>query len=76
MEKKKPSPETSESCELVPEIRPEFTKNAPPMEIFEKVSGLDELIEMIVTQSDLYTQQNGRIFEFDTKEMKAFLGIN
>lgn len=41
------------------------------MEIFEEVTSLDELIKMIVTQSNLYTQQNGRIFEVDTKEIEA-----
>lgn len=41
------------------------------MEIFEEVTSLDELIKMIVTQSNLYTQQNGRIFEDDTKEIEA-----
>lgn len=47
------------------------------MEIFEKVTGLGKLIKMIVTQSNLYTQQNGTsIFEVYTNEMKAFLGIN
>ena len=38
------------------------------MEIFEEVIGLDEL--------NLYNQENGKIFEVDTKEMEAFHGIN
>ena len=48
----------------------QFTKNVSPMEIFGEVTGLEELIEMILTQSNLYTQQNGRIFEVDIKEKK------
>ena len=45
-------------------------------EIFEEVTGLDELIEMIVTQSSIYICQNRRIFEAEAQEMKAFLGIS
>ena len=73
---KQPSTESRERCKFVPKIRHQFTKNASSMEIFEEFTGLDKLIEMIVTQYNLYTQQNARIFEVDTKEMKDFLGIN
>ena len=45
-------------------------------EIFEEVTGLHELIEMIVTQSSIYICQNRRIFEAEAQEMKAFLGIS
>lgn len=57
-------------------IRPQLTKNTSSFEIFEEVTGLDELINVVVTLSNLYTQQTGRMFEVDAKEMKTFLGIN
>lgn len=58
------------------EIRPQLTKNTSSLKIFEEVTGLDELIKVVVTLSNLYTQQTGRMFEVDAKEMKTFLGIN
>ena len=70
---KKPSMKSKERCELLPEVKVQLAKSASPMDIFEQVTGLDELIEMVVTQTDLYVQQNGRNFEVDTKEMNAFL---
>ena len=42
--------------ELVQEMRSHITENSSPMKIFEEVTGLDKLIELIVTQSNLYTQ--------------------
>ena len=56
-------------------MRSQFTENTSPIETFEELTVLEELIEMIINQSNLCTQQNGRTFEVDRKEMKAFLGI-
>ena len=67
---KESNTESSEWCKFVHKIRPKFTENASTMEIFEELTGLDEPIEMIVTQYNLYTQQNARIFQVDTKEMR------
>ena len=46
------------------------------MEIFELVTGLEELIDLIVVQTNLYAQQKGRSFTIDNNELKAFLWIN
>lgn len=57
-------------------MRSQITENTSPMKIFEEVTGLDKLIKLIVTRSNLYTQQYGSILEVDAKQMKTFFGIN
>ena len=65
-----------EECQLVPEIQPNLNETACPIEIFSLVTGLDELLELIAEQPNLYAHQNGRIFTITREELKAFLGIN
>ena len=65
-----------EKCQLVPEIQPNLNETVCPIEIFSLVTGLDELLELIVEQPNLYAHQNGRIFTITREELKAFLGIN
>ena len=38
--------------------------------------GLEELVELIVEQSNLYAHQNERNFTVTMEELKSFLGIN
>ena len=40
------------------------------------MTGLEELLELIVEQSNLYAHQNGRKFTITKEELKAFPGIN
>ena len=40
------------------------------------MTGLEELLELIVEQSNLYAHQNGRNFTVTKEELKAFLGKN
>ena len=40
------------------------------------MTGIEELLELIVEQSNLYAHQNGRKFTVTKEELKAFLGIN
>ena len=40
------------------------------------MTSLEELLELIVEQSNLYAHQNGRNFTVTKEELKAFLGIN
>ena len=47
-----------------------------PLEVYEKVVNLDVFIELLVTQSNLYSQQNNCHFITNSNEMKAFLGTN
>ena len=65
-----------EECHLVPEIQPNLNETVSPIEIFSLVTGLEELLELIVEQSNLYAHQNGRNFTVTKEELKAFLGIN
>ena len=56
-----------EQCHLVPKIQPNLNETVYPIEILSLVTGLEELLELIVEQSNLYAHQNGRNFTV-TKE--------
>ena len=60
----------------MPEIQPNPNETVSPIEIFSLVTGLEELLEMIVEQLNLYAYQNRRNFTVTKEELKAFLGIN
>lgn len=48
-----------------------------PAAVFADVCKLDELVnDILVPQSTLYMHQNGKAFEIENEEMKAFLGMN
>ena len=57
-------------------IQPNLNEPVSPIEIFSLVTGLEELLELIVEQLNLYAHQNGRNFTVTKEELKAFLGIN
>ena len=65
-----------EECHLVPEIQPNPNETVSPIEIFSLVTGLEELLELIAEQPNLYAHQNGKNFTVTKEELKAFLGIN
>ena len=65
-----------EQCHLVPEIQPNLNEIVSRIEIISLVTGLKELPELIVEQSNLYTHQNRRNFTVTKEELKAFIGIN
>ena len=48
-----------EECHLVPEIQPNLNETVSPIEIFLLLTSLEELVEMIAEQSNLYAHQNG-----------------
>ena len=60
----------------MPEIQPNLNETLSPIKIFSLMTGLKELVELIVEQSNLYVHQNGRNFTVTKEELKAFLGIN
>ena len=60
----------------MPEVQPNLNETVSPIEISFLVIGLEELLELIVEQSNLYAHQNGRNFTVTKEELKAFLGIN
>ena len=60
----------------MPEVQPNLNETVSPIEISFLVTGLEELLELIVEQSNLHPHQNGRNFTVTEEELKAFLGIN
>ena len=60
----------------MPEIQPSLNETLSQTEIIYLVTELEELLELIVEQSNLYAHQNGRNFTVTKKELKVFLGIN
>ena len=73
---KKASPHPKRQCNLSAEVICPFPENHTPFDVFSVVTNLDPLQKLLVDQSNLYTQQNGREFKTNTDEMKAFLRIN
>ena len=70
------SPHVPEPCQLVAEVQIEgLNENHTPFDVFVMVTNRD-LVKLIVDQTNLYAQQNGREFCTNEKEMLAFLGIN
>ena len=65
-----------EECNLVGEVYHQLKENTSPLDVYEKVVNLNDLIELLVTQSNLCSQQNGRHFKTNPEEKKAFLGTN
>ena len=65
-----------EECHLVPETQPNLNEIVSPIETFSLVTDLEELLELIVEQSNIYAHQNGRNFTVTKEELKGFLGIN
>ena len=60
----------------MPEIQPNLNETVSPIEIVSLVTGLEELLKLLVEQSNLYADQNGRNFTVTKEELKAYLGIN
>ena len=63
-------------CHLVPEIQLNLNETVSQIETFSLVTGLEELLELIVEQSNFYAHQNGRNLTVIKKELKAFLATN
>ena len=61
---------------LEPKIKKELNEKMTPLEVFHIVTELDDLVSILVRESNLYAQQNGRNFTVTNTEMQAFLGIN
>ena len=60
----------------MPEVQPNLNETVSPIEIFLLVTGLEEMLEFIVKQSNFCAHQNGRNFTFTKEELKVFFGIN
>ena len=63
-------------CSLEEEVKLDLPEYVTPFVIFQETIQLDELVAILVEQTNLYARQNGRQFETNSDEIKAFLGIN
>ena len=63
-------------CSLEQEVKLDLPGYVTPFVIFQETIQLDELVAILVEQTNLYARQNGRQFETNSDEIKAFLGIN
>ena len=62
-------------CLLEDGVFYQFDKSALAFDIYEQVLNLDVLIELLVQQSNLYSQQNGRNILARVEEKKPFAGL-
>ena len=46
------------------------------IQVFAETVGLEELLSLLKTESERYTEQNGRMFQAMLEELCTFLGIN
>ena len=67
---------TEKECILEAEVLVDLDHGSTPFGIFQMVTGRNELLEIIVTETNRYATQNGRNFETTEDKMKAFLGKN
>ena len=63
-------------CTLEAEVLVDLCHGSTPFDIFQTVTGMNELLEIVVTETNRYATQKGRNFETTEDEMRAFLGIN
>ena len=65
---KRANPHEREECTLETEvITKEIKEHCTPFHMFQKGTNLDEVINLIVVQSNLYAQQNGCKFQTNAK---------
>ena len=67
---------TKKECTLEAEVLVDLDHGSTPFDIFQTVTGMNELLEIIVTEMNRYATQKGRNIETTEDEMKAFFGIN
>ena len=70
------NPMTTKEFTLEAEVLVDLDNGSTPFGIFQTGTGMNELLEIIVTETNRYTTQKGRNFETMEDEMMAFLGIN
>ena len=63
-------------CTLEAEVLVDLDHGLEPFGIFQTVTGMNELLEIILTETNRYATQNGRNFEKTEDGLKTFLGIN
>ena len=72
----KEKPMTKKECTLEAEVLVDVDHDSTLFDIFQTVTGMNELLEIIVTETKRHATQKGHNFETTKDELKAFLGIN
>ena len=67
---------TKKECNLEEEIFVDLGHGSTPFDIFQTVTGMNKLLEIIVTKTNIYAIQKTCNFETTKDVMKAFVGIN
>ena len=71
----KEKPMTKKECTLKAEVLVDLDHGSIPFDIFQTVTGMNELIEIILTEANRYAAQKRRNFETMEDEIKAFHGL-
>ena len=71
--KDKEKPMTKKECTLETGVLVDLDNGSTPFDIFPRVTGMNELLEIIVMEMNSYATQKGCSFEPTEDEMKAFL---
>ena len=72
----KEKPMMKNECTLEAEVIVDLDHGITPFDIFQTVTGMNELLKIIVTETNRYAAQKVCNSETTEDEMKAFLGIN
>ena len=67
---------TKKECTLETEAPIDLDHGSTLFNIFQTVTGMNELLEIFLTEANRYATQKGCNFETTEDEMKAFLRIN
>ena len=54
----------------------QFPEYHIPFDLFSALTNLDGIVKLLVNESNLSAQQNGRELRTNEQEMSVFLGIN
>ena len=68
---KRPTPNEKQQPDLHADIIQSSPKHHTPTDVFSAVT--NRYTKPLIMQSNLYAQQNGRVFQTNEKEIKAFL---
>ena len=74
--RKQHTPYKKEQCSLKTDIIHQFPEHHIPFDLFSALTNLDGIVKLLVNESNLSAQQNGRELRTNKQEMRVFLGIN
>ena len=58
------------------DITHQFPEHHIPFDLFSALTNLDGIVKLLVNESNLSAQKNGRELRTNKQEMRVFLGIN